>query len=103
MTVIRNIVRRRGPFGPLADRVEHRMHLVGDRLFRVDAATAREHGWQIEVHRAGLARQYRDSRFDALVACLGCRGAGRDGEQTCPVCVGTGRIVLEQAHRRGQR
>jgi hypothetical protein len=102
MTDIREIIRRLGPLEELARRIEDRTRLAGDRLYRAQDATARRHGWQIEVRRAGLARQYRDPRFDTLAACSRCRGTGRHGDQDCPGCAGTGRIVLRLAQRCSQ-
>jgi hypothetical protein len=72
-------------------------HRIWDRLFAADDARARERGWQITVQRGGLSRSYRDPRFDLLMACAECRGAGVGAEdRPCRVCPGTGRLALER-------
>jgi len=68
---------------------------VGSRIFEADDRLARDRGWQITPRRGGLSRNYRDPRFDSLVACTACSGRGRNSrDATCPDCAGTGRIVL---------
>jgi hypothetical protein len=70
---------------------------LGERLFHEDDARALRHGWQIETRHVGLARTYRDPRFDQLAQCPDCRGAGTDAlDRSCPRCSATGRIVLTQ-------
>jgi hypothetical protein len=54
----------------------------GGRLFQAEDARARQHGWQITVDRGGLARTYRDPRFDHF--------------RRCPACAGTGRVTLTE-------
>jgi hypothetical protein len=39
---------------------------AGNRLFAMNDAEAGWHGWEITVLAGGLARQYRDPRFDTL-------------------------------------
>jgi RecJ-like exonuclease len=102
MAGIRKVIRRLSPPGQVTTRIEHRVRAAGDRLFRAEDATARRHGWRIEVRRAGLARQYRDPRFDTLAACSHCRGTGCKDAQDCPSCAGTGRIVLGLPRRCSQ-
>jgi DnaJ-class molecular chaperone len=56
-------------------------------------------GWQITRTRGGLARSYRDPRFDTLAECARCRGTGVNGagvntDLPCAPCLGTGRITL---------
>jgi hypothetical protein len=36
----------------------------GARMFAIDDRTAIQHGWTITRRRGGLARTYRDPRFD---------------------------------------
>jgi len=40
------------------------MRAIGDRLFQADDARASQYGWQIRARHGGLARTYRDPRFD---------------------------------------
>jgi len=72
---------------------------LGDRLFAMNDTEAYWRGWQITKARGGLARSYRDPRFDTLAECARCRGTGVDGagvttEVPCVPCLGTGRIAL---------
>jgi hypothetical protein len=69
----------------------------GDWLFQGDDGRARQHGWQITVRRGGLARTYRDPRFDRFCRCPACGGTGTcpDGEP-CDRCARTGRITLTE-------
>lgn len=67
---------------------------AGSRLFRREDEFALRHGWSIEIRRGGLSRSYRDPRFDALIACLLCAGAGVCCDEACSGCGGTGRVVL---------
>jgi hypothetical protein len=70
---------------------------VGDRLFRAEDACARQHGWQIAARRGGLARTYRDPRFDRFRRCVVCGGTGIGPyDQACHHRGGTGRITLAQ-------
>jgi|SRR5215467_9700999 len=70
---------------------------AGDRLFQAEDARARQYGWQITARRGGLARTYRDPRFDRFRGCPDCRGAGTGpGEEPCERCGGTGRITISQ-------
>jgi len=43
---------------------------AGGRLFAMNDAEARWRGWQVIELTGGLARQYRDARFDAIRARL---------------------------------
>jgi hypothetical protein len=65
---------------------------AGDRLFQAEDARARQYGWQIAAHRGGLARTYRDLRFDRFRSCPACCGTG-PAEKPCGRCGGTGRIT----------
>ena len=70
---------------------------ICDRLFAADDARARGRGWQVTVQRGGLGRRYRDPRFDLLVTCTECHGAGVDADdRPCRRCPGTGRLVLDR-------
>ncbi len=84
-----------GPASWLAERLQ----AAGNRLFAEDDRKAREHGWEITCRHGGLARRYRDPRFDTLTTCRWCHGTGRTGEQACPACRGTGRLRLGQPHQ----
>jgi hypothetical protein len=68
---------------------------AGGQLFQAEDADARHHGWQITARRGGLARTYRDPRFDSLHSCAICRGTGNGlADQACERCAGTGRITV---------
>ncbi len=67
---------------------------LGDRLFVMNDTEAYWRGWQITKTRGGLARCYRDPRFDTLAECPKCRGAGVTADLACVPCLGTGRISL---------
>lgn len=87
-----------GQAGNIA-RVTGRLALLiraaGDRLFQAEDTRARQYGWQITVRRGGLARTYRDPRFDRFRSCPDCRGIGSDlTEEPCERCGGTGRITV---------
>ena len=57
---------------------------VGNWLYQAEEARARQYGWQITTHRGGLARTYRDPRFDRFSRCPGCGGAGTCVQGTPP-------------------
>ena len=70
---------------------------TGDRLFQAEDARATRYGWQITARRGGLARTYRDPRFDRFHSCLACHGTGTGpAEKPCDRCGGTGRITVSQ-------
>jgi hypothetical protein len=70
---------------------------ASDRLFQAEDARARQHGWQITARRGGLARTYRDPRFDRFRTCPACHGTGTGpAERPCDRCGGTGRITVSQ-------
>jgi hypothetical protein len=76
----------------------------GHRLYQADDARARQHGWEITVQRGGLARRYRDPRFDRFRECPGCRGTGKcSDDQRCGSCAGTGRITVTALSDPGRR
>lgn len=63
------------------------------RLFGDLDAQAKHDGWQVTRLRHGLARRYRDPRFDLLSACPACAGGGSVDGQPCEPCRGTGRVT----------
>jgi hypothetical protein len=67
---------------------------LGDRLFVMNDTEAYWRGWQIAKTHGGLARRYRDLRFDTLAECPKCHGAGSPADLPCGPCLGTGRITL---------
>ena len=67
---------------------------LGDRLFVMNDTEACWRGWQITKTHGGLARRYRDPRFDTLAECPKCHGAGGPADLPCVPCLGTGRITL---------
>jgi hypothetical protein len=67
---------------------------LGDRLFVMNDTEAYWRGWQITKTHGGLARRYRDPRFDTLAECPKCHGAGVTADLPCAPCLGTGRITL---------
>ena len=68
-----------------------------DRLFQAEDIRASQNGWQITARRGGLARTYRDPRFDRFRSCPVCRGTGTGPtERDCDRCGGTGRITISQ-------
>ena len=67
---------------------------LGDRLFVMNDTEAYWRGWQITKTHGGLARRYRDPRFDTVAECPKCHGAGVTADLPCPPCLGTGRITL---------
>ena len=73
------------------------MRRMGNRLFAVHDAQARQHVSQITLRRGGLGRSYRDPRFDLLVTCPDCHGTGIDADDgPCDGCPGTGRLILDR-------
>jgi hypothetical protein len=66
----------------------------GDRWFAMNDMEAGWRGWQITRTHGGLARRYRDLRFEMLVACVQCAGAGVRADAPCGPCLGTGRVTL---------
>jgi hypothetical protein len=67
---------------------------LGDRLFVTNDTEAYWRSWQITKTHGGLARTYRDPRFDMLAECQKCHGAGVTADLPCVPCLGTGRITL---------
>jgi hypothetical protein len=79
----------------VAKALTRQIRATGDRLYNKDDALARDNGWTIETRRGGLARTYRDPRFDRLARCPDCGGTGRDAlDLRCGLCAGGGRITL---------
>jgi hypothetical protein len=86
-----------GPLARVTGRLARLIRTAGDRLFEAEDARARQYGWQITARRGGLARTYRDPRFDRFRSCPDCRGTGTGrGDQPCGRCAGTGRITVGQ-------
>jgi hypothetical protein len=81
--------------GHLAGWLLTHVEQAGNRLFARDDRTARDHGWQIIPLNGGLARRYRDPRFDALGECPECEGGGYVGGECCGSCKATGRVERE--------
>jgi RecJ-like exonuclease len=76
-------------------RLARLIRAAGNRMFKAEDAHARQYGWQAMVRRGGLARTYRDPRFDRFRGCPVCRstGTGR-AERPCDHCGGTGRVTV---------
>ena len=66
---------------------------LGDRLFVMNDTEAYWRGWQITKTHGGLARRYRDPRFDTLAECPKGQGVGLTADQPCPPRPGTGQIT----------
>jgi len=64
---------------------------LGDQLFAMSDAEAYWRSWQSIRTHGGLARRYRDPRFDVLTGCPECEGAGSTAARPCAPCAGTGR------------
>jgi len=73
---------------------------LGDRIFAKSDLDAAAHGWQVRRTGRGLGRSYRDPRFDQLVECSHCAGAGflASDRHACSSCGGTGRLWLDASH-----
>ncbi|GAA3385432.1 hypothetical protein GCM10020369_18950 [Cryptosporangium minutisporangium] len=67
-------------FGLLLGRLNHRMTVLGDRLFRRQDDAARAAGWQISRLWWGLGRRYRDPR----IARRARSGAVRPKDEAAP-------------------
>lgn len=68
------------------------LNAVGNRLFAANDEEAAQHGWQITSRQGGLARSYRDPRFDLLATCHRCGGSGQATRELCSACDGRGRV-----------
>jgi hypothetical protein len=89
--------RQGGDPAPTTRRLALLIRKVGDRLFHAEDARARQYGWQVTARRGGLARTYRDPRFDRFRSCPACSGTGRvTDERPCDGCGGTGRVTIIQ-------
>jgi RecJ-like exonuclease len=78
-------------------RLVRMVRAAGDRLFQAADIRASRNGWQIKARRGGLARTYRDPRFDRFRNCPACRDTGTgSAEKPCNRCDGTGRIMVSQ-------
>jgi hypothetical protein len=67
---------------------------AGDLVFAISDAEASWHAWDIVRRDAGLARAYRDPRFDTLVPCPRCHSVSTvaDGS-VCRPCSAAERLV----------
>jgi hypothetical protein len=87
-----------GNIARVTGRLVRLVRAVGDRLFQAEDVRASQYGWQITARRGGLARTYRDPRFDSFRNCPDCCGTGTgSAEKPCDRCDGTGRITVSQA------
>jgi len=92
------------PLRQLAGSIANGLRAAGERLYAMPDRQARAHGWQITVRQGGLGRGYRDPRFDMLVSCPECHGAGADDQdRSCRPCSGTGRLTLGRRSDSGTR
>ncbi len=86
-----------GPLARVTGRLARLIRTAGDRLFRDADTRASQCGWQITARLGGMARTYRDPRFDRFRRCPACGGTGtRRAGQPCDRCAGTGRITVVQ-------
>jgi len=92
------------PLSHLTGWIRGRIRAAGERLYEEPDRRARGYGWQVTVRHGGLARRYRDPRFDMLAGCGKCGGTGAGAaDRPCPRCSGTGRLVLGQEPGSGMR
>jgi hypothetical protein len=95
MSEVGKISGQGGKIAQVTGRLALLIRAVGNRLFQAEDVRARQYGWQITSRRGGLARTYRDPRFDRLRSCPACRSTGTGpGEKPCERCGGTGRITV---------
>ncbi len=91
---------RWGPLARIRSQLIIRVHEISDSAFAELDGFAWTQNWQ--VSRGLTGHGYRDPRFDALVKCSRCDGAGEEGAHIpCADCSGSGRIDL--AGRSGSR
>jgi hypothetical protein len=87
-----------GNIARVTGRLVRLIRAAGDRLFQAEDIRASQNGWQITARRGGLARTYRDQRFDRFRICPACHGTGTgSAEKPCNRCDGTGRITVPEA------
>ena len=97
MSEVGRVSGRGGNIARLTRRLALLIRAAGDRLFQDEDERARQYDWQVTVRRGGLARTYRDPRFDRFHRCPACRGTGTGpAEELCDRCGGTGRITVSQ-------
>jgi hypothetical protein len=94
LTNISSLNSENKPSPPLVAWLARRLNAIGLRLHAETDAMARQRDWQITQRNRGLGRRYRDPRFDSLVRCPSCRGAGDMDKTPCEPCDGTGRLTL---------
>ena len=86
-----------GNIARVTGRLVRLVRAAGDLLFQAEDIRASQNGWQITARRGGLARTYRDPRFDRFRNCPACHGTGTgSAEKPCNRCDGTGRITVSQ-------
>jgi hypothetical protein len=97
MSEVGNASGRGGNIARVTGRLVRLVRAAGDRLFQAEDIRASQNGWQITARRGGLARTYRDPRFDRFRNCPACRGTCTgSAEKPCNRCDGTGRITVSQ-------
>jgi hypothetical protein len=98
MSEVGNASGQGGKLARVTGRLVRLVRAAGDRLFQAEDIRASQNGWEITARRGGLARTYRDPRFDRFRNCPACRGTGTgSAEKPCNSCGGTGRITVFQA------
>lgn len=101
MSEVGNTSGQDGNIARVTGRLALLIRAAGDRLFQAQDERARRYGWQITVRCGGLARTYRDPRFDRFRSCPACRGIGTGAaEKPCDRCGGVGRITISLADER---
>ncbi len=76
--------------------VQEGIHRIGALLYARSDANAARQGWTVIERWGGLARTYRDSRFDQFRRCHRCHGTGMNNHArsgSCFLCWGTGRLI----------
>jgi DnaJ-class molecular chaperone len=97
MSEVGNASGRGGNIARVTGRLVRLVRAAGDRLFQAEDIRASQNGWLITARRGGLARTYRDPRFDRFRNCPACCGTGTgSAEKPCNRCDGTGRIAVSQ-------
>lgn len=71
------------------------------RIFAVEDAVARGHGWQISRPPNGFGRVYRDPRWDLISECELCGGEGGSAAEQCQRCGGRGTVRRSLTAPRG--
>jgi hypothetical protein len=83
-----------GPDDRLTSWMSYCLAQAGDLVFATSDAEASWHAWDIERRDAGLARAYRDPRFDTLVPCPRCHSVSTVADGSiCRPCSAAERLV----------